>query len=259
MKKEKKKIILNNKEYTVVDEFIRAYYYYAIIKENNMCYFLKQSTSDDTEYIKALNKEIEILELINSNKTPKIIDFVKDKYIIYNYIDGTNLTYINNISLSDSIMIIISLCRILNEIHNLGYTHNDLKKGNIIVGKDKKIYLIDFGNSTKYGELPYFGTPNVSSPELILKKPLTNHSDIYSLGVLLHDFIDKKELFKTDDVNILIDLKQKIIPYIETEIDCKKEINDIITKSANPDIDKRYKNVLEMEKDLTDLIKKINY
>ena len=253
----KEKILLEDKEYTIENDYVRDYYFYAIIKDSdNNYYFLKQSKNNDEDYINALNKEIEVLLKLKNNKVPKIIHYEKNSYIITNYIDGNILKNFLDIDNRDSILVIISLCRILSELHSIGYVHNDLKTENIIIGKDQKIYLVDFGNATKYDEKPHFGTPNISSPELLCKKQLDQRSDIYSLGVLLHDLIDKKELLDINDNELLREKKNDVIPYIESDISCKKEINDIIFKSANPDINKRYNNVLEMEKDLNNLLER---
>jgi len=47
---------------------------------------------------------------------------------------------------------VIQLVERLRELHGLGYTHNDLKLENLLIGKEdpSKLYLIDFGLSSAY-------------------------------------------------------------------------------------------------------------
>lgn len=68
--------------------------------------------------------------------------------------------------------------------------HRDLKTENIMIAKNKKVKIIDFGFSVRQknlGKLNLFcGTPNYMSPELILKKEyFGGPSDVWALGVML--------------------------------------------------------------------------
>jgi serine/threonine protein kinase len=75
-------------------------------------------------------------------------------------------------------------------LHRLGIYHRDIKTENVLIDKQKKIRLIDFGfsvKSTPSTKLTLFcGTPNYMSPEIILKREyLGAPSDVWALGVLL--------------------------------------------------------------------------
>ena len=74
--------------------------------------------------------------------------------------------------------------------HRAGIYHRDIKTENILIDRNKKIKVIDFGfsvKSTPNTKLTLFcGTPNYMSPEIILKKEYYGGpSDSWALGVLL--------------------------------------------------------------------------
>ena len=139
-------------------------------------------------------------------------------------------------------MLIIKLCNILNGIHNIGYSHNDLKRNNIIVDNNK-ITLIDFGNCSKYGSIVDFLNLSTSSYEIRNQKEVDNRSDIYSLGIILYQSITKDE-----------ERQEKYT--ITKEIDGLDEINNIIKKCTDKDKNNRYSNVLELKNELLEVIKK---
>ena len=75
-------------------------------------------------------------------------------------------------------------------LHRLGIYHRDIKTENVLIDKQRRIRLIDFGFSVKSSpstKLTLFcGTPNYMSPEIILKREyLGAPSDTWALGVLL--------------------------------------------------------------------------
>ena len=74
--------------------------------------------------------------------------------------------------------------------HRQGIYHRDIKTENVMIDKNKKIRIIDFGFSVKSNpntKLTLFcGTPNYMSPEIVLKREyLGGPSDSWALGVLL--------------------------------------------------------------------------
>ena len=81
----------------------------------------------------------------------------------------------------------------------LGYLHTrqppiifrDLKPGNVMITPDGAIYLIDFGIARLFKpgqqkDTMAFGSPGYAAPEQYGKAQTTPRSDVFSLGVLLH-------------------------------------------------------------------------
>lgn len=117
---------------------------------------LKKEHNQVTERRERFKNEVESLQKINISGVPKILDHnlekVKEKecelYFICDWINGLTLTdklnEKNEISFIDKIKWVIQLCDILEECHNNGIYHRDIKPDNIIISENN-LYLVDFG------------------------------------------------------------------------------------------------------------------
>ena len=83
----------------------------------------------------------------------------------------------------------------LDKIHAAGIVHRDLKSSNIMIDEDRRAILMDFGlakprhdRSVTTGHT-LLGTPEYMAPELAEGRDATFGSDIYALGVVLHEML----------------------------------------------------------------------
>jgi serine/threonine protein kinase len=79
----------------------------------------------------------------------------------------------------------------LKALHSRGLLHRDLKPSNVIVTRDWRLVVLDFGLVREFGEdsgasITIGGTPDYMSPEQTTLGPLTEASDWYSVGVMLY-------------------------------------------------------------------------
>jgi DNA-binding NarL/FixJ family response regulator len=88
------------------------------------------------------------------------------------------------------------LAAALGALHEIGVLHRDVKPGNVLLRDDDSLAFIDFGlarqlglESDITGEGTIFGTPHYMSPEQGHGQPLDERSDLYSLGVVLHEML----------------------------------------------------------------------
>jgi eukaryotic-like serine/threonine-protein kinase len=102
-----------------------------------------------------------------------------------------------------------SLCQVVDYAHRKGVVHRDLKPGNILVGRDGIVKLVDFGIAKRL-DAPAVDrtatamralTPEYASPEQVRGEPVTPASDIYSLGVVLYRLLTQASPYgrATDD------------------------------------------------------------
>jgi serine/threonine-protein kinase len=107
------------------------------------------------------------------------------------------LTKEGKLSVKRATRIAIGICEALNYIHSQGVVHRDLKPENIMVGEEDSTKLIDFGISASEGmrRLTFskfsnaMGTPDYISPEQIKRKRSDGRSDVFALGVILHEML----------------------------------------------------------------------
>ena len=139
------------------------------------------------------------MQLLADLKHPGVVGIIDGNvsadgqpWLVLDYIDGVHIDdYVldNNLSTSDVVSLIMSLCEILQFIHKRGVLHKDLKPNNILVRQMNQVpypVLLDFGIAALQGQESelIFGTPAYSSPEQIKGQPIDQRSDLYALGML---------------------------------------------------------------------------
>src|SRR5690606_29894218 len=118
-------------------------------------------------------------------------------YFVMEYVEGIRINEyckLNRLGLEERLQLFLKVCDAVVYAHQQLIIHRDIKPDNILVTCNNEVKLLDFGIAKKLGEnqeveshqtvagLPL--TPRYSSPEQVLKQPLSNASDQFSLGVL---------------------------------------------------------------------------
>lgn len=125
--------------------------------------------SDDGAII--IQNEARILKLLlDVEGVPKIKTFGKQDGIYYMVIDLLSEPverFFKNIGIRDILSNMIELVRIIENVHNNGVIHRDIKPDNILFTKRGKICLIDFGLSTMYIDVKGKHISQLSNREII--------------------------------------------------------------------------------------------
>jgi len=94
----------------------------------------------------------------------------------------------------------------LGALHAIGVLHRDVKPGNVLLRDDGSLAFIDFGlarqidlESDITGAGAIFGTPHYMSPEQGHGWPLDERSDLYSLGIVLHEMLTGEKPYVADN------------------------------------------------------------
>ena len=158
--------------------------------------------SSDEEAIKRFYMEAQAMKELDHQNIVHVFDFGQQSnqlFIAMTYVEGTNLADIlhNKEQLSfEAIEVIIrQIARGLLSAHNKGIVHRDVKPSNIMLTRDNRVFIMDFGISyiqemekerlTRTGMT--MGTPEYMSPEQCHGDNVTIQSDIYSMGVILFE------------------------------------------------------------------------
>ncbi len=120
-------------------------------------------------------------------------------FIVMEYVDGEDLATIlrRNGSLPPGQVARIgaSVARALQAAHDRGLVHRDVKPGNVLIGRDGRIKVVDFGIARAIAEahvtLPgtTLGSVHYFSPEQARGETATEASDIFSLGIVLYELL----------------------------------------------------------------------
>src|SRR5437660_10703694 len=124
-------------------------------------------------------------------------------YLIMDYVEGVRIDeYCDNhrLSIAERLQLFRTICLAVQYAHETLVIHRDLKPGNILITKEGVARLLDFGIAkvlnpqcspdatlTRTDWRPM--TPEYASPEQVRGEPVTNATDIYSLGILLYELL----------------------------------------------------------------------
>ncbi len=121
-------------------------------------------------------------------------------FLSMEYIDGEDLASllrrIGRLPQDKAIEFTRKICAGLSAAHERGVLHRDLKPANIMIDGRGQVRITDFGLAGLAAEIPLSdlrsGTPAYMSPEQKAGKEVTPRSDIYSLGLVLHEMFTGK-------------------------------------------------------------------
>ena len=124
-------------------------------------------------------------------------------YLLMEYMDGMNLRQLlqhGKISPAEALAIVPKICDALQYAHEQGVVHRDIKPENILLDKQGRVKIADFGiaklvghestERTLTGDRQVIGTPHYMAPEQVEKPKTVDHrADIYSLGVVFYEML----------------------------------------------------------------------
>jgi serine/threonine protein kinase len=162
------------------------------------------------------------------------------------------------------------VCRALDHVHDLrgadgvqlNVIHRDVTPSNILLTSAGSIKLLDFGVAkyrasqarSQTGTLK--GKPAYLAPETLERRQIDRRSDLFALGVVLHELLTVEPLFEGDSHPITFHkvLNMKIAPPSSYRGDVPPALDAIVMKALERDPERRYQTAQEMAGDLDQLL-----
>jgi eukaryotic-like serine/threonine-protein kinase len=144
----------------------------------------------------------------------------------------------------------------------LAIVHRDVSPQNILISYEGEIKLCDFGiakaaskaSKTQSGALK--GKIQYMSPEQAWGKPIDRRSDLFSLGVVLHELLTGERLFRGDsDINVLEKVRlAEVAPPSRANPEVPHNLDAVVLKALAREPDERYANASDLLRDLDSVL-----
>ena len=201
----------------------------------------------------------------NQNGVPAV-------FIVMELIEGHTLReYLNErgrFEIKDAINYLTPILSALAAAHDLGIVHRDMKPENILISKEGRVKIADFGlargeliGSTMTAESSVvLGSVSYLSPEQVQRGVADSRSDVYALGIVAFEMLTGEKPFTGDSpIQIAYMHVNQEIPSLRSK---RKEIPEaldtLISKATDRDPDKRPRTAGEFLKSLESIQSEID-
>lgn len=189
-------------------------------------------------------------------------------------VDGQSLTNLldskdnHRLELDDAIPILEDVLGALDYAHRHGIVHRDIKPSNVLLDREGRAHLIDFGVALAVGEKRRtrtglaVGTPDYMSPEQIVRpKSIDHRSDVYSVGCLFYEMLTGQPPFtvpedRTGDTDFAIKkahINEKPVPPADRVASIPEGISELILWALEKDRNQRLPGCGEFARSLEEV------
>ena len=238
---------------------------------------LPLSRYDDPDLLVRFDREAQSLAALNHPNIAALYDVIEvgdHRALVMELVAGPTLADViakGAVPLRTALEYATNISEALSAAHAAGIIHRDLKPANIIITANGSAKLLDFGiakaataeksdgaASTKAaltGELALIGTIRYMSPEQANGRPVDARSDIFSLGVVLHEMISGRPAFDGDTAATILSavLRDDPAPLRTIVPTVPRAVERCVTRCLEKDPRRRYQSAADLRTVLADL------
>jgi len=218
---------------------------------------LHEGMTRDAEFLRRFQKEAHAAANLSHPNIVTVHDIGQDGrryFIVMEYVDGWTLKeLIRNyrqendrpLHLDRALDITIQICAGVGYAHRANLVHCDVKSQNVLVTRDGRVKVTDFGIARAISETSLheddfmWGTPQYFSPEQAAGEPATPASDVYSIGVIMFEMLTSSLPFEADSHTALAvkhiydqpPLVTAYNPYVPDQID--RIVKKVLSKTPS--------------------------
>ncbi|MBL8933687.1 MAG: serine/threonine protein kinase [Archangium sp.] len=199
---------------------------HAALRKSFALKVLKPELSKDPEFVARFQREAIATTRIGQQNIIEVVDFGQlpagQFYFVMEYLDGQTLASLvyrfGPMPAHRVLKLGLQIARALAASHEQGVVHRDVKPENVIVlerpGDPDFVKVLDFGvakvtttepsgaNQTGIGVI--IGTPQYMAPEQCVGQPADARTDVYALGLILHELCTGRVVFQGEDASELM-------------------------------------------------------
>lgn len=224
---------------------------------------LKQEYSNDAKFVAKFQAEAQSVAGLSHPNVVNVYDVGEDNdlhYIVMELVEGITLKKFiekkGKLEINEAIGIGIQIAQGIEEAHKNHIIHRDIKPQNIIISKEGKVKVTDFGiakaatsntiTSNAMGSVHYI------SPEQARGGYSDEKSDIYSLGVTMYEMLAGKVPFEGESTVAVAfaHVHEDAVPLNELDETIPRSMSRIVQKCMQKKADLRYASAEELILDL---------
>ena len=225
---------------------------------------LKEEFSTDHDFLKKFKNEAMATATLSDSNIVAIFDTVDDDEeqlhcIVMEFVEGITVKkYIEikgKLSNKETISTALQAAEGIKAAHKKGIIHRDIKPQNMILSKDGKVKVADFGiarDITAETKGTVIGSVHYIAPEQASGGEADQRSDLYSLGISMYEMITGRLPYEGDNaVGVaLAHVNDALVPPDVYAKDIYPALNDIIIKATRKDPALRYASAEDIIRDL---------
>lgn len=234
--------------------------------EREVAVKLPTERSLSREYAADFRREAKSAAKLNHPGIVRVIAYgIQDgiAYIVYEFVDGVNLKVWNKRQRADhkgAAQLCARIADAVSHAHAAGVVHRDLKPSNVLIDKEGRPFVTDFGlakrddaGSTVAGSGAVIGTLAYMSPEQAEGKSrgIDARTDVYSIGAMLYELLAGRPVFQGDPREALHRILQVAPESLSTHVkDLHPDLATICHKCLEKKPTDRYDSAADLSADL---------
>jgi hypothetical protein len=186
-----------------------------------------------------------IVRIYDSGQTPD-----GHVFFVMEFVDGSDLQALmlnGPVAVPQAIGIVREICAALEAAHAEGFVHRDVKPANVLIDKEGRVKVSDFGLTRLLGEGEpgilhaltgtVLGTPEYAAPEQARHDAPDQRSDLYSVGVMFYEMLTGS-------------LPRGVFDPPSKSTPANGVVDKVVRRALQNDPDRRYQRAREMREDL---------